>query len=208
MLSGDGCLPISHSGEGYRDYPITFCNNKKELVIIFRELFMELFDLQGRISSRIRPNRQEIWTFLKYSRKIATEIKSLGFPEGVKRDVLRVPGHIKVGNESEKLYFILGMLITDGHLLKSQGIRFHLGSKLFIEDLALLISSIIGILKPIKSFVQKNKYISYQLSLNKHEGTLLLSKMPTWDNGTPSALRADFLRDFPVRFRASAYKFI
>lgn len=29
--------------------------------------------------------------------------------------------------------------------------------------------------------------------------------MPTWDNGTPPVLRTGFLRDLPVRFRASAF---
>ena len=32
MLSGDGCLPIKHSGEGYRDYVIQFYNCNKDLV--------------------------------------------------------------------------------------------------------------------------------------------------------------------------------
>ena len=26
MLSGDGCLPIKHNGEGYRDYAVQFYN--------------------------------------------------------------------------------------------------------------------------------------------------------------------------------------
>ena len=39
MLSGDGCLSISHNGEGYRNYPINFCNTNKEIVKLFDDLF-------------------------------------------------------------------------------------------------------------------------------------------------------------------------
>jgi len=38
-------------------------------------------------------------------------------------------------------------------------------------------------------------YKSFKVIINK----------PTWDNGTPAVLRTAFLRDFPVRFRASAF---
>jgi hypothetical protein len=69
MLSSDGCLSISHDGAGYRDYPIQFYDNDKEKVEIFGQLFFELFGISGRISSRRRENRKEIWEFLKKSHK-------------------------------------------------------------------------------------------------------------------------------------------
>ena len=90
MLSGDGCLSIGHNGEGYRNYPIQFYNTDEGKVEIFSRLFHELFGIEGRVSSRKRKNRKEIWEFVKRSHKIADEIKNLGFPEGVKRDVLRI----------------------------------------------------------------------------------------------------------------------
>ena len=154
MLSGDGCLSIKYNGEGYRDYPIDFCNVKKELVMLFNQLFEDLFEIKGNTYSRQRPNRKIIWTFCKYSRKVAEELKSLGFPEGVKRDVLRVLPIIKNGTDNEKLLFIQGMLITDGYKTKNM-LRFHLGSKLFIEDLADLIGEFIENRKEVKEYLSK-----------------------------------------------------
>lgn len=184
MLSGDGCLSIMHNGEGYRNYPIQFYNNDKNKVLLFNQLFFDLFGLQGTVSSRTRKNRKEIWEFKKTSHKACDEIKSLGFPEGVKRDVLRVLPIIKNGTKEEKLAFLHGIIITDGYQ-NEQCLRFHLGSKLFIEDLSILIAEFIGNIKPVKQYIQ-GKYISYQLSLNKQEKDIILK--PTWDNGTPPVL--------------------
>src|SRR3989344_3952672 len=103
MLSGDGCLSIKHNGEGYRDYPIDFCNVEQEIVLLFNKLFYDLFKINGNIYSRQRQNRKVIWTFCKYSRKIVEELKALGFPEGVKRDVLRILLLVKGGTNNEKL---------------------------------------------------------------------------------------------------------
>lgn len=186
MLSGDGCLSIKHNGEGYRVYPIQFCNNRRDLVELFGKLFQELFGLRGSIHSRQRPNREVIWDFQKYSVEVVKYLKELGFPEGVKRDVLRVLPIIKNGTETEKMAFLHGMLITDGYTTNNF-IRFHLGSKLFLEDLAILISEFIGAVKPVKEF-QQGPYKSYQLYLNKQERQILLSHMPVWDNGTPTVL--------------------
>lgn len=49
---------------------------------------------------------------------------------------------------------------------------------MFLEDLSILIASIIGIEKPIKEFAQRERFKSYQLYLNKKEKNLLLGMMP------------------------------
>lgn len=178
MLSGDGCLSIAHNGEGYRDYPVDFCNTEKEKVVLFDNLFFELFGIHGTISSRKRAdNRKRIWSFRKFSVKTAKYLVSLGFPEGVKRDVLKVLEIIKKGSNSEKLHFIHGVLITDG-AVNNKRILFHSGSKLFLEDMSKLIGEFIGIEKPIKEYIQREIYKSYQLCLNKQERSLLLLKCP------------------------------
>lgn len=188
MLSGDGCLPIKHSGEGYRDYAVQFYNTDKEIVLLFDRLFFELFGIKGRIRVTKRDNKKDLWEFMKYSKKIVEELKEIGFPEGVKRDILKVPQIIKQGTLNEKGAFVKGALITDGCLRKEGSILFHSGSKLFLEELSNLIGEVIGINKSVRSFTQREKFKSYQLSLNKKEAAVLLSKMPTWDNGTPAAL--------------------
>lgn len=178
MLSGDGCLSIKHNGQGYRDYPIDFCNTEEDKVIVFDNLFFDLFGIHGKISSIKRAeNRRRIWHFLKYSKEIVEKLKRLGFPEGVKRDILRVPEIIKNGNKKEKAAFIHGVIITDGSV-NYKRILFHSGSKLFLEDLSALIGSFIGNVKPIKEFTQREIYKSYQLTLNKAEKDILLVECP------------------------------
>ena len=193
MLSGDGCLNIGHNGEGYRDYPIRFYNTNKQLVNFFNELFFELFKINGNILFDDRVNKKRLWVFSKYSKEIYNKLKEIGFPEGRKRDILRIPHIISVGTKNEKRAFFIGFLITDGCLRKRGDILLHSGSKLFLEDLSLLIKEFTGNVKPIKEYTQREIYKSYQLSLNKPETKILLGNMPTCDNGTRSAL-SDFLK--------------
>lgn len=188
MLSGDGCLPIKHSGEGYRDYAVQFWNTDKRIVSLFDSLFFELYSEHGKITFRDRENRKRLWESMKYSKKIVEEIKELGFPEGVKRDILRIPKIIKNGSKGEKVAFFVGFLITDGCLRKTGSILFHSGSKIFLEELSMLIGEFTGNVKNIKEYIQREKFKSYQLNLNKKETATILSEMPTWDNGTPVAL--------------------
>lgn len=81
-------------------------------------------------------------------------------------------------NKKEKLTFILGVLITDGCLRKTGSILFHSGSKLFLEDLSRLIGEFIGNTKPIREYIPREKYKSYQLSLGKFEAQKLRVDMP------------------------------
>lgn len=191
MLSGDGCLSIKHNGEGYRDYPIQFYNTDIKMVKLFQKLFFDLFKLKSIILVERRNPRKDLYYISKYSKETYNKIKSDGFPEGVKRDKLRILDLIWQGKNSEKILFIFGFLITDGCIRSNNTIIFHSGSKLFLEDLSLLINKFINIKKPIREYVQREKYKSYQLNLNKLETELLLSNMPTWHNGTASALRAE-----------------
>ena len=91
MLSGDGCLPIKHNGKGYRNYAIQFYNTNKKLVLLFRSLLLDLFNLRSKIYLSDRKNKLRLFSICKYSKDIVCEIKKQGFPEGEKRDILRIP---------------------------------------------------------------------------------------------------------------------
>ncbi len=113
MLSGDGCLSIKHNGKRYRIYPIQFCNTDTKIVQLFARLFFELFGITGRISSRKwAENSKEIWEFLKHSKKIVGKLREIGFPEGVKKEVLRIPSIIKKGSYQEKKFFMSELKTT------------------------------------------------------------------------------------------------
>lgn len=189
MLCGDGNLCIKNKKRKYglyHDYCTQFCNTNKEIMGLFSKLFFELFGLKVNIYSRKRDGRKEIFDFTSYSREVFNKIKEMGFPVGVKRDKLRIPEIIKRGSEIEKIYFLWGVFLTDGSLKKG-GIFFHTGSKVFLEEISDLIYSLFGTRKNVKSYKQREIFISYQLSLNKEESRKMLS-MPPSHNGIASVL--------------------
>lgn len=179
MLSGDGCLPIAHNGAGYRDYKIVFCNTNIKLVRLFANTFQDVFRIEGTITKQDRPNKKRLFYFTKYSKEVEQQFVAWGFPEGIKRDVLRIPQFIKEGNKKEKFAFIRGVLITDGSLRRRGDILFHSGSRLFLKELSKLISEFTGTNKPIREYVQREVYKSYQLNLNMQETKKILLNMPT-----------------------------
>lgn len=187
MFCGDGCLSLSCNGRGQKDYPVQFTNNSREIITLFDDLFLELFGFRGRVKSRKRPGRKKIFDFRKYSKEVVEKLKKLGFKEGKKKYSLRIPEIIKKGSKSEKVLFINGLCLTDGHISKAGGLAFHLGTLDFIEDLRLLIGTLIKYEGKIKHYIQRDKYTSYQLYLNKQERDSLL--MPMLGNGSPAVLK-------------------
>lgn len=177
MLSGDGCLVINYNKEGYRDYPIDFVNTEQGKVILFSRLLYDLFGLNSNIYPRKRDNRKILWQLRKRSVKTYKKLSGIGFPEGIKRDKLRILNIIKNGSKKEKAAFIYGVLITDGSI-GDRRILFHSGSKLFLEDLSKLISEFTNVKKPVREYVQREFYKSYQLCLNKAEKEIILSRCP------------------------------
>lgn len=66
------------------------------------------------------------------------------------------------------------MIITDGVIRKSGSVLFHMGSKQFLEDVNQLVFKLFGVEKTVKGYVQKGKFYSYQLTLNKENAQEIL----------------------------------
>ena len=183
MFAGDGCLSISHNGEGYRIYPLRFYNTNKKLVELFSDLFFKLFGLRGKIRGRKRENKQILWGFEKYSIRLY-KIVNVDFeiPCGKKALKVGIPTFILKGDKEVKKHFFLGLLVTDGSIRKSGDIMFHLASHRLIYDLKALIKDIWGINRQVRTYLQRGKFNSYQLTLNKSESSLVLPQLPTWHN--------------------------
>ena len=193
MLCGDGHLCIRTKRRGlkiYHDYYTGFCNTDKRIIEIFADLFYKIFEVKGHFYPRDRPNRKRIYEFHSYSKETFNKISSLGFPVGVKRDKLKIPNIIFNGSKRDKINFFLGVLITDGCIRKNKTIIFHSGSKLFLEDLSKLIEELFKVKKDIKSYTQREKYLSYQLNLNKEESRRILS-VPLSHNGIAPVLSSE-----------------
>lgn len=179
MLSGDGYIGIRTKKKGYKNFSVEFCNTNLKIVKLFDNLFYSLFKTRGNFHSRIRNDRKEIFDFRKYSKDIFDYLSSLGFPIGVKKDRLRILPVITSGRRKEKEMFLIGLLITDGSIRKNNTILFHSGSKLLLEDLSKLIYGLFGVERRVKKYVQKGKYFSYQLSLNKEESQKIILLPPS-----------------------------
>src|SRR3989338_3520161 len=183
MFAGDGCLTIGHNGFGYRTYPIVFVNTNKAYVKLFRNLFYNLFQIKGFIYLRKRKNKKDLWTFQKCSLEIYNTInKEFEFPLGKKALKLRIPSFILNGNKELQKYFFYGLLITDGSVKKDGSIMFHSASKNLTYDLKEMISSMWGIERQVKEYVQREKFLSYQLTLNKTQASIVLPQLPTSHN--------------------------
>ena len=184
MFAGDGCLPISHNGGGYRIYPIRFYNTNKKYVNLFRDLFYKVFKSRGTIRNRKRKNRLLLlWEFEKYSVFLYKLInEDLEIVSGKKAKFVGIPSFILGGSEELKKHFFLGLLITDGGIRKNGTIIFHSASKRLLLDLKKLMKDVWNIDKELKSYIQKEKYFSYQLDLNKTESSNLLHTMPRSHN--------------------------
>jgi len=183
MLAGDGCLSINHNGEGYRIYPINFYNTNKKYVDLFSDLFFKLFNVKGTIRGRERKNKLVLWEFEKYSvdlYKIINEDFEIAC--GKKALNVSIPSFILKGSNEIKKHFFLGLLITDGGIRKRGDIIFHLASKDLIYNLKVLIKGVWGFDRPIREFIQREKFKSYQLTLNKKESSIVLAQMPPWHN--------------------------
>ena len=175
MLSGDGHLSIRTKKKGYRCFSVEFCNTDLRLVRLFDELLYKIFNIKGNFHSRIRKERKEIFEFRTYNKDVFDYISSLGFPIGVKKERLRILPIILSGTKIEKEMFLKGVLITDGYIRKKGTILFHSGSKLFLIDLSELIYNLFGAKREVKEYLQREKYFSYQLSLNKKESQKIIS---------------------------------
>lgn len=189
MLCGDGYLTIRTKKKGYKSYSLEFCNSKINIINLFDNLFYSLFNVRGNFHLRIRDNRKQIYEFRSYSREIFDKIVSFGFPIGLKKYKLKIPEIIIKGDKNQKFNFLIGFLITDGHIRKNKIITFHSGSKIFLEEVSMLINDLFGVKRQIKEYIQKNKYYSYQLNLNKEVSQKIL--MPPSHNGIASVLRTE-----------------
>ena len=183
MLCGDGCLPIKHNGDGYLNHQIVFFNTNKAYVELFHYLFLNVFDINGKIFCRHRPNKQPLWRFEKYSKQIYTTFTdTLGVPNGKKALSVFIPEAVLNSAPAIKKQFFLGLLITDGGLRKDGSMVFHMASKRIVHDLAALIKELWGFDKPVKEYAQKSRFQSYQLNLRKIESDYIISDLPVSHN--------------------------
>jgi intein/homing endonuclease len=183
MFAGDGCLTIKHNGDGYRIYPVQFFNTRKDYVELFAKLFYNIFGVKGTIFANRRENRKVLWGFRKYSVMIYKIINTdLEISCGKKALTVRIPSFIRNGPKTLKKAFFLGLLITDGGTRSNKELMFHSASKELIYDLRDLIESVWGVHRNIKEYIQREKFRSYQLTLNTRDGSRILNDLPTWHN--------------------------
>ena len=183
MFAGDGCLSISRNGSGARIYPIRFYNTKKSYVYLFRSLFLRLFSVRGSVRGRVRKGKRVLWEFEKYSVELYRIINEhFEISNGRKALSVEIPSFIQHGTEAIKKNFFLGLLITDGSVKKDGSIMFHSASLNLILGLKYLIEDVWGFDRSVKSYIQQERYLSHQLTLNKSQTFRVLSELPASHN--------------------------
>lgn len=179
MLCGDGCLVETiRKNKKYKFYSTRFYNSNLDLMKNFDNLFLEVFGVKGNYyPEKTRVGKKKVsYTFRSYSREVFNRMAALGFPVGLKKYKLRVPSVIWDSGEKEKLFFLKGLVLTDGSIKKGGDIVFHMASKRFLEDVSDLIYEIFDSKRQIKEYLQKEKYLSYQLRINKKDSQRILSQ--------------------------------
>lgn len=147
-----------------------------DLINQFQDLFSALFKIKGNYYPNKRRDKRKItYSFRSHSREVFNKISSWRFPVGLKKDKLRIPPIIWNMEEKEKLLFLKGVIITDGSIRKQGNVLFHLASKKFLEDISDLIYELFNLRKPIKEYLQREKFYSYQLLLDKREAQIVLN---------------------------------
>ena len=183
MLAGDGCLSVKHNGGGYRIYPISFYNTKKTYVTLFSNLFERIFGIKGGIRCRKRENKLDLWEFEKYSVKIFKLItQDFGICCGKKAKNVKIPQFILNGKTILKKQFLYGLLVTDGGLRKDGSLILHSASRDLVGGFGIILKDVWGIEKETKSYIQKGKFKSYQINLNKGEASSVISELLRWHN--------------------------
>jgi len=143
----------------------------------FQNLFSDIFGIKGNCYPEIRENKKKVlYCFRSYSKEIFNKISYMDFPIGFKKHKLRIPPLIWNFRRKEKLLFLKGLTITDGSIRSQGNILFHLSSKKFLEDVSDLIYELFGLRKPIKEYLQREKFYSYQLLLNKKQAQEVLKQ--------------------------------
>ena len=177
MLCGDGCLTIrTKTKGGYKCYSTEFYNSNLDLMNVFQGLFLEVFEINGNYhGEKGKDKRKVVYTFRSYSREVFDKISSWGFPIGLKKHKLRIPSIIWDSEREEKMFFLKGVIITDGSIRKQGNVLFHTASKRFLEDISDLIFELFNLRKPVKEYSQREKFFSYQLLLNKKESQEILN---------------------------------
>lgn len=182
MFAGDGCLPISHNGDGNRIYPIRFYNTKKSYVDLFSKLFFTVFGVEGKLFCRYRENKLPLWEFSKYSVDLFFLFQDkLEMPSGKKALRVGVPSFILSGSKKLQKHFFYGLLLTDGSFRATNDMMFHVASKQLLVDLAQLIFQVWGFERDIVAYKQ-GRHISYQLTLNTVQSSTILQSMPSSHN--------------------------
>ena len=210
LLVGDGHISNRKNGYGYPTYSINFFNTKLDFVKLFSNLNSELFKKDGKISCRSRINRKDLYQFSIYSRELFDLIvNDYGIPVGKKSHIVRIPKFILNSDILSKKQFFLGLFLSDGFINKKGIVGFHMASKMLLLDMVKLISEVWKFEKSVREVIQREKYFSYQLNLNKAESKHILEDLCrdhiTWYcTGLESRARKGIWVQIPV----SAYKLL
>jgi len=171
VVAGDGSLPVKYNGSGYRNYKISIQMKNYVYLRYIASLFKKVFNINPNFTVQKKGNRKYLEMYI-YSKLIYKFFSVMfGIPEGKKSSLVRMPLIIRNLSSSERLPFVAGVVDTDwGKAGNSFGT--HSASLLLIKDITQTISGVAKInFSPIRRYIQRNKYKSYQVRISKRDFT-------------------------------------
>jgi len=174
VIVGDGTLPIKYNSERYRQYEIKIeKSNEFYLKQILKPLAENLFGIKWSFIFKKRRNRNKTWMIIKKSKPIYRFlVKVFGLPEGKKSNIVRMPKLIRELKPEKRVPFIAGIMDTDWGIAGKNGFGTHCSSKKLLKDIRNTLYELIGIKFKIKRYVQKDKFVSYQMRTIKYKGEI------------------------------------
>lgn len=181
VVAGDGSLPIKHNGEGQRNYVVSIEKaNRYFILIILKPLAEGLFKIKWSWRSVKRYNRKRKWILYLYSKPLYFYLtKIFDFPEGKKHHKIRMPELIRKLRPINRIPFIAGVMDTDWGRTGENKFGTHCASEKLLFDIRNTLKHFLSSKMKIKRYVQKGKYISYQMNIPKSHKPNLFKLLQT-----------------------------
>lgn len=175
VVVGDGSLPIKMSGN-IRKHVVSI-EKKNEIFMndILRPLVESKFQTKWTLSERKRKDGRIIWNLYKQSKPLYRFLNFVfDLPEGKKSHIVRMPELVRELPVKRRIPFVAGVMDTDWG---KSGNHFgaHMASKVLLEDIRNVLS-VFNVKRPeIYRYLQKGKFVSYQMNFHKDKMKVLQS---------------------------------
>ena len=182
VVVGDGSLPLKYDKRGYRKYVVVIEKaNRRFIYNILKPLAEKLFERKWSISKIIKEGHKIKYSFYLNSKPLYLYLtKFFDLPNGKKSQIVRMPKIIRKLSFQKQLPFIAGVIDTDWGISGDDKFGTHTASQNLVKDVNKTFKILLKRRWKIKKYVQKKKYVSYQLVISKADKMNLFKLFQTY----------------------------